>query len=99
MMLSEDILKDMREYISKVDWIYAKTYKTAPHEYTLRSAKPELEANFVRFVLLIRSEGYDDKFWNKSYHYLDIDSYKYWTMGESIEKTVLINRAHRTDNI
>lgn len=85
-------LESAREYISQVDWIFAKTYKTAPHEYTLRKAKPELEMDFVNFVMLIRINGYDEIFLNKSYRYLDIDEYKYWTMGSPIEETILINR-------
>jgi hypothetical protein len=86
----------LRAYISKVDWINAKTYKTAPHEYTLRKVKPDLDVDFVRFVELIRSEGYDQEFCGKAYRYLDIDGYQYWIMGSPVGETILINRAKRT---
>jgi len=88
-------LENIRKYIAKVEWINAKTYTTAPHEYVLKTAKPELESDFISFVKFIRSNGYDEKFWNKTYRYFDIDGYQYWAMDDVIEKTVLINRAKR----
>lgn len=91
--MENDILKSAKDYISKTDWIFAKTYKTAPHEYSLRRAKPELETEFINFVLYIRSEGHDEEFLGRSYRYADIDGYKYWTMGASVVETDLINRA------
>ena len=94
-MKGED-LEIVRKYIAQVDWINAKTYKTAPHEYTLKSVKPELESDFINFVNFIRSNGYDERFFDKIYRYLDIDDYKYWTMGSKIEETILINRAKRS---
>jgi hypothetical protein len=93
-MLEKGTLEFMRKYISSVRWIFAKTYaETAPHEYTLRKEKPDLDGDFVRFAQLIRSEGYDDQFWNQTHRYLDIDGHQYWTMGDAIENTILINRA------
>jgi len=63
MALDKDALEHARKYIAIVRWIFAKTYaKSAPHEYTLRKERPELDADFVSFVILIRSEGYDGKF-------------------------------------
>ena len=91
--MENDILKSAKDYISKTDWIFAKTYKTAPHEYVLRRAKPELEPEIINFVLYIRSEGHDEEFCGKSYRYAKIGEYKYWTMGAPIEETTLINRA------
>ena len=93
-MSQGDVLEPVRKYISSVRWIFAKTYaKTAPHEYTLRKERPELDADFVSFVKLIRAEGYDSKFWDKTHRYLDIDGHQYWTMGDPVEDTILINRA------
>jgi len=94
-MCKTEDLEIFRQYIAKVEWINAKTYKTAPHEYTLKSARPELESDFISFVKFIRSNGYDEKFWDKTYRYFDIDGYQYWTMGNVIEETVLINRAKK----
>lgn len=93
-MMDNVALESARKYISSVKWIFAKTYaKTAPHEYALRKEKPELDAEFVSFVMLIRAEGYDEKFWDQNHRYLDIDGHKYWTMGDAIKDTILINRA------
>jgi len=94
-MCKTEDLEILRQYITKVEWINAKTYKTAPHEYTLKSAKPELELEFISFVKFIRSNGYDSQFQGKSYRYLDINGYQYWTMGNSVEETILINRVKK----
>lgn len=93
-MLDGNAAGFIRKYIASVRRIFAKTYAaTAPHEYTLRKEKPELDVDFVSFVKLIRAEGYDAKFWNKTHRYLDVDGHQYWTMGTPIEDTILINRA------
>jgi len=93
-MLDGNAMDFARKYISSVRWIFAKTYAaTAPHEYTLRKEKPGLDADFVSFVKLIRVKGYDAKFWDKTHRYLDIDGHQYWTMGDPLEDTILINRA------
>jgi len=70
-----------------------------PHEYTVRDWQPELEGNFFEFVSLIRSAGIV-KPWPRDavtprYHhtYLEIDGWEYWTMGEPIFETTVINRA------
>lgn len=93
--LDDQQVEFIRNYVSKVSWIFAKTCKNIPHEYTLRKAKPELDVDFVRFVELIREKGYDETFYGKTYRYLDIDGYQYWTMGAPIEETILINRAKK----
>ena len=44
-------------------------------------------------MLFIRANGYSAEFCGKSYIYLDIEGMCYWTMGEPLEQTNLINRA------
>ena len=88
------VLEELKEFISKHEWINAKTYeKTAPHEYLALSKMSESERHlFVKFGKYIRSDGYEKLFWGKSYKYIDIDGYKYWTMDFNVEETDLVNR-------
>ena len=92
-------IDDARAYIDKVRWQFAKTMPQWPHEYTVRTWRPELEREFVAFVELIRNDGVV-KPWPADaavprYHhtYLEIDGWDYWSMGEPIPDTTVINRA------
>jgi hypothetical protein len=84
----------VRDYISKVRWKFAKSYgKTAPHEYTVKEWEEELEEDFDRFVTIIRTYGYAEKYWSKTHWYFEVDGLKYWTMGFPLGITIIINRA------
>ena len=71
---------------------FAKTMKRYPHSYTLKD-NWDTEQDFYDVVLYIRNNGYKVNFWNKEYIYFNIGKYKYWTMGNPLEQTKLINRA------
>ena len=88
-----------RTYIAQVRWQFARTMPQWPHEYTVRVWRPELEATFEAFAVLIRQTG-RVKSWPRDaerprYHhtYLTIDGWEYWTMGAPIPETTVINRA------
>jgi hypothetical protein len=64
-----------------------------PHEYTLRKNAPN-EEEFLWLVAFIRDQGYDERFGKSAtYIYLNIDGWKYWSMGAPVPDTILINRA------
>jgi len=86
------IKEEIKQYINSVKWQIAKTMPEIPHEYTIVSWNPDKKKSFYNFVKSIRKHGKDDIFYNKTYRYLVIDNYKYWTMNESLKKTTLINR-------
>ena len=92
-------IEDARTYIGDVRWRYAKTMPQWPHEYTVRGWRPDLERQFFEFVSLIRQDGIV-KPWppdvaTPRYHhtYLSFDGWEYWSMGEPIPDTTVINRA------
>jgi hypothetical protein len=86
-------MKEIKNLIKKGKWINSKTYeKTAPHEYLLKTTlNEEDKKTFDKFVRTINEKGYTKDFYKKQFTYLDIDGYKYWTMGAG-NKTILINR-------
>ncbi len=88
---SED-LDRIRQYIGRVRWQYAKTMPTCPHEYTVRKWNPDLDADFVFFAEYIRRAGYQARWKRYKHTYLDLDGFKYWTMGAPIDQTIIINR-------
>jgi hypothetical protein len=78
-------------FIEKSSWIFAKTYaKTWPHEYIVRDQVDE--ALFIALVEHIRANGYVGKFYKMDITYFDEDGMVYWTMGDPIETTTIINR-------
>ena len=64
-----------------------------PHEYIVREWRLDKEQVFECFVMLIRKRGYDARFLDATYRYLEIDGWKYWTMGAALNETTIINRA------
>jgi len=47
---------------------------------------------FVKMVKHIRRFGYEGRFYKKKITYFEEDGYVFWTMGEPIEETTIINR-------
>lgn len=89
-----------RAFIAGSGWVFAKTMPQWPHEYTVRDlTSPDARGStclshesFEWFVHLIRSEGYQARWGRYNNTYLEIDGWKYWTMGAAPEETTIINR-------
>jgi hypothetical protein len=90
-------MDELREFVRTSPWTFARTMPEIPHEYTLRKNAPDAKL-FERVVLHIRQAGYKGTFASATYTYLDIDGWKYWTMGAPLEDTTLINRARKDDH-
>tara|TARA_Y100000004_G_scaffold63462_1_gene71159 strand:- start:6581 stop:6880 length:300 start_codon:yes stop_codon:yes gene_type:complete len=96
--------KELAEILKDSSFRVAKTMPKIPHSYTLKekwiSAK-----EFERVVLAIREHGKREHWkWGKYFTYFYANGYKYWTMGNDLKKTILINRAYdensnTTDNL
>jgi hypothetical protein len=78
-------------FVEKAPWRFARTMPDEPHEYTLRGETPD--DDFDAFVLLLQRRGFPGTYRGRDYTYLNISGWRYWTMGEPVEKTTLINRA------
>jgi len=85
---------DVKKFIQNQCWTFAKTMPQWPHWYVVRcKGNTESFSNFASYINVngeIRSWG------NEKYIYLDIDGYTYWTMGNPIDETTIINRAQIT---
>lgn len=90
-------LDEAKQYIQSVRWQYAKTYVTAPHEYTVLDWKPESKRQMIDFADFILANGYKEQFYSKTYTVLQIDDYKYWSMDFPTVNTNLINRTFIDD--
>lgn len=91
------IIDDFKKFIGTRHWRYAKTMPQWPHEYTVRRYDdPQAgQTVFEEAVAFIRAHGERRTFepTGNSFVYLDIDGRQYWTMGELVAETIIINRA------
>lgn len=85
-------IEKIEEFITKYEWTFAKSMPTIPHWYVVRNKCDDSE--FVQFVEYIRANGQPRKFWRATYIYLDVGEFTYWTMGNPIDETTIINRAY-----
>ena len=68
--------EEFDEALSKQAWTFAKTYaKTAPHEYFLRTANPDL---FWELKRRIAELGVEQLFYTTKVQYYFWKEYKYW---------------------
>ena len=86
--------EELQDFVASSRWVFAKTMPQWPHEYTLRR-NARNESEFVRFAEEIRSRGEKRIFGSRTYVYLDIGGHEYWTMSDSVQDEILINRAIR----
>ena len=90
-MTSKKLPSNLRLFVDNQTWVFAKTYaKKWPHEYIVRDNVDE--TLFVKLVEHIRANGYTGKFYKMDITYFDEDGMVYWTMGDPIETTTIINR-------
>lgn len=88
---------DLRDFVNSCQWKSAKTYaQTWPHEYIVRDRVDR--DNFIKLVQHIRAHGHPAPFYQKTYTYFNEDGKLYWTMGDSLEETTIINRCREEDS-
>ena len=83
---------ELAAFVQTQRWTYAKTMPQWPHEYVVRKNVSKDET-FCRFVMTIRRYGNDEPFFSRTHRYLDLGGFKYWTMGDWLATTIIINRA------
>ena len=86
-------IERIQKYIDSVKWQYAKTMPKHPHYYNMIKWNFNLADDFFHFVVYIRKHGYQEKFFKYNLTYLNIGEFKYWSMGNPLPETILINRA------
>ena len=89
----------IKDFISRYPWTFAKTYATfAPHEYYVKDRLDKKgQEDFVWFVEYIRENGFACMFAGKMHTYYEFNGHYYWTMGDRIEETIILNRCKVED--
>ncbi len=88
-----------RDFVNNFSWTYAKTYaKICPHEYIVKDKIDQDQwDDLVKVVAFIREEGFIANYKSRSGKYYILDDHYYWTMGEPVEETTVLNRAKLSD--
>lgn len=84
------------DWIAMQSWTFAKTMPRWPHWYVVRGRCVQ-DSRFEDFVRLIRREGKARAWGNRTFIYLRIGDWEYWTMGAPVADTTIINRARPPD--
>lgn len=79
------------QLLDQAKFVFAKSMPKMPHHYTLRETWDSDTFDYV--VQKIRELGVPERFFRKTYIYYYTNGYKYWTMGNPVCETKLINRA------
>lgn len=83
---------DAASRLETVAWTFAKTMPNNPHYWTLRKAWPGGSEDFEAVVQFIRDAGHTIRFGRTDYRCLNVNGWRYWTMGSPLDQTTLINR-------
>jgi hypothetical protein len=88
-------VEEFRRWVTTREWRFAKTMWWCPHEYTITQldAPTAERLEFEAWVTFIREHGSKERFGKNRYIKLELDGWKYWSMGWPANQTILINRA------
>ena len=83
--------QEFAAFVAAHEWRFAKSLPKMPHYYVVRQ-QCRADDEFVQAVSFIRKYGFPKAFYKKTYIYYDFDGNSYWTMGNSLDITKIINR-------
>jgi hypothetical protein len=86
---------DLRAFVDRERWTFAKTMPEWPHEYIVRERVDE--RLFVELVQHIRAHGSNGRFYSRELVYYEEAGVVYWTMGAPTDETVIVNRCKSED--
>jgi hypothetical protein len=96
-----DLPASLEEFVSRVGWRFASTMPEIPHEYTVAGkatagVPPVPDAWYVWFTEQIAERGYRAKFGHRTFTYLHVDGWKYWSLIGR-DGVTIINRERLPD--
>ena len=80
-------MENIKDFINRQKWTFAKTMAETPHKYVVRESLSEDDQKlFDEFEGLIKKEGYVEEFFSKEYTYYRIGDYKYWVVDNVLNR-------------
>ncbi len=92
----EQLSVQLKQFIAKSSWIFAKTYATTwPHEYIVQG---KLDNDlFLALAHHIDTNGYEGRFYDKKQTYFDYDGRTYWHMDNIINRCLVQDTYERRE--
>ena len=83
------------QFVGNYRWKFASTYAAfCPHEYIVKDWLPDEEKKwFEDAVIFIRKCGFPAYYGKNCRMYFVVGDYYYWTMGDPVKDTIILNRA------
>ena len=94
-MSMERFPDNVRAFVDRERWTFAKTMPEWPHQYLVRERVDE--GLFEALVRHIRSHGREGRFYQRVITYYEEADLVYWTMGAPLAETIIINRCRKED--
>ena len=79
------------QLLADAQYTFAKTMPDNPHHYTVRKTWQN-DPVFDEVVTFMRANGKVEPFKGRNYTVYYANGYKYWTMGDPLSSTWIINR-------
>lgn len=85
--------EDFQEFVTRVDWVFAKSIPNWPHFYIVEEELDDPVA-YAAARSFIRDEGYDGHFFDLKVRYHDLGEWSYWSspLAKPFEEQYMINR-------
>ena len=95
-MLELEYKNDLKSFIEKQSWIFAKTYANkAPHEYIIRGRINGTDEEFMAVVNYIQEHGITMLYWGHPNKYIFLDGQEYWVMrNDENDPSTILNRCN-----
>lgn len=91
-------LSEFKDFVDRQRWIFAKTYaENSPHEYIVRGQLDGTDEDFIDAVQFIRHHGFKLMYWKSMYVVYHLEGHFYWTMGDTLDNTRILNRNDLND--
>lgn len=81
-----------KDFVRSLEWRFSKTMPQWPHWYIVRG-EDNRRSDFDRLVALVERYGEDDIWGKKPRRYLRIGDYKYWVLGDIVNRAAPIPSA------
>lgn len=95
-LMATALPEDLRKFVATSRWTFAKTMPEWPHEYIVRG---RVDGRlFEKLVRHIRGHGSGGRFYGRALTYFAEGGLLYWTMGQPVEETTIINRCREEDS-
>ena len=88
--------EELHNFVRDIKWTFAKTMPQWPHEYIVRERVDD--KLFEQMVRHIRANGSEGAYYQETFIYFEENGMLYWTMGEPIDETNIINRCRKENS-